>query len=80
MSDTSPVPPFFRGSEVDAESLEDFCSRYYKPDRYTGRGQNYAAAVLESQRRDMAVLGFVLITRHDSITGKNVVWRGAHSE
>jgi hypothetical protein len=69
------VPPFI-GKEVDAESLEDFCLRYYKPDRYMGRGQDYATAVLKSQRRDMGIFGFALINRHESITGKNVVWRG----
>lgn len=69
-----PLP--FEGHEVEAESVQDFCKRYYKPDRYTERGEEYVQAVLASQQKDLEQFGYTLISHHDSRTGEAVVWRG----
>lgn len=57
---------------VGATSLEDFMSRYYKLDRYTGRGEEYAAGLLSSYQVELEQNGIVFITHHDSVTGECV--------
>lgn len=57
---------------VDATSLEDFMSRYYKPDRYTGRGEEYAVGLLASYREELNRDGIAWICYHDSVTGEHV--------
>lgn len=66
----------FEGCDVPATSVKDFCERYYKHDRYEGRGPLYTLAVLLCQESALESEGYCLISRHDSVTGKNVVWRG----
>lgn len=62
----------FLKDRVDAESVADFLTRYYKPDRYTGRGADYAACLLASKEEEVTTKGFALISHHDSITGNPV--------
>ena len=64
----------FRKDEVKAFSLEDFMDRYYKPDRYRGRGLDYAAGLLASKRADLEQDGWTIISHHDSVTGKVVAY------
>lgn len=61
-----------RDYQVEAKSVVDFLDRYYKPERYTGRGEEYAAALLASYEEEVRRDGYTLISRHDSVTGKVV--------
>lgn len=53
-------------------SVEEFLSRYYKAERYTGRGADYAALLLASYNREMSERGYCFISSHDSVTGRTV--------
>lgn len=59
---------------TDVTTLEDFYSRYYKPERYTGRGEEYVKACLESGREHISRHGYAVITYHSSITGLEVTF------
>lgn len=59
----------------DVRTVEEFLDRYYRHDRYRGRGEEYAAVVLQSHRDRFARLGYDLISRHESRTGEPV-WFG----
>lgn len=54
----------------DVGTVAEFLARYYKPERYTGRGKEYAAGLLESYRQQVAEQGHTFISRHDSINGR----------
>lgn len=60
----------------DVSTVEQFLKQYYKAERYTGRGSEYAAVLLASYKEDLANNGFVLISHHDSVTGKCVSFYG----
>lgn len=65
----------FRQYQVnDVETVEAFLNRYYRPDRYTGRGDDYAASLLASYRHEFVERGFVFISHHDSVTGRTVAF------
>lgn len=64
---------------VRAKSVEDFLARYYKPDRYTGRGPEYAAALLASYQRDFDEHGYCVTSHHDSKSGEVVAFFGGRS-
>lgn len=66
----------FRKYVVPAASVEDFRQRYTKPDRYTQRGPEYVAAVLQSARQELEKNGYTIISHHDSITGEVVAYYG----
>jgi len=66
----------FRKYAVSAQSIEDFMTRYYKRDRYTGRGDDYAASLLASHREHYEQYGYDIISHHDSKTGDPVAWYG----
>lgn len=57
---------------ADVASVEDFLARYYRPERYTGRGEQYATGLLASYRRELNERGHVFISRHDSVTARVV--------
>lgn len=59
---------------TDCRSVKDFLNRYYKPDRYTGRGEEYAAALLASYEKDVEDCGYTIISHHDSVTGGVVAY------
>jgi hypothetical protein len=61
---------------TDVATVEEFLARYYKRDRYTGRGNEYAAILLESHTRDFETNGFDIISHHDSNTGEVVSFYG----
>ncbi len=61
---------------TDVKSVRGFHEKYHKPERYTGRGTEYVAAVLASSDREIADYGYTIITHHDSITGKTICYRG----
>lgn len=54
---------------LDVGSVEQFLAKYYKPERYGGRGKDYADALLASYKAEMKSTGFTYISRHDSKTG-----------
>lgn len=64
----------FKKYRVPSSSVEDFRQRYTKPDRYSQRGPEYVAAVLQSAREDLEKYGFSIISSHDSITGEVVAY------
>lgn len=66
----------FGNISVGAESVADFLAKYYKQERYTGRGESYAKCLLESYEREFKMLGYTHISKHDSATGSNVAYFG----
>lgn len=63
--------------EVQANSVADFLARYYKAERYTLRGEAYAAVMLASHEADFENDGYDDISRFDSVTGCAVRMRAA---
>ncbi len=57
---------------TDVKSVSEFLDRYYKHDRYRGRGADYAAALLKSYESDIAQDGYAFISQWDSVTGRVV--------
>lgn len=53
-------------------SVAEFLSKYYKRDRYTGRGSNYAESLLRSYQQQADKNGYCFISHHDSSTGEVV--------
>jgi len=49
----------FENDRVKAADVADFLARYYRPDRYHGRGEEYAAALLASHQRHFDEYGGV---------------------
>lgn len=66
----------WRPYQVQATSVADFLERYYKPDRYHGRGEEYAVVLLASHEADFACDGFDIISHYDSTTGQYVAYFG----
>lgn len=58
----------------DCKSVEEFCHKYYKPERFTGRGEDYVKVVLKSNRDDLRKLGYACISEHCNITGKFIAY------
>ena len=56
----------------EVETVKDFLDCYYKRDRYTGRGDDYAAVLLRSHEDDLQRNGYDLISQHDSRIGDPV--------
>lgn len=63
-----------RKNAVGAESVEDFLSRYMKPERFTGRGQDYVDHIIKSYTDELEKYGFCFITHHSSVTGKEIAF------
>ncbi len=61
----------------DVSTIPEFLSRYYRADRYTGRGKEYAAALLNDFEDEFEEDGFVIISKHDSVTGSVVSFERA---
>ena len=59
---------------VEAESVKDYLEKYYKRDRYTGRGEEYANILLKSYEAEFKQLGFVCTSHHDNVTGEMIAW------
>lgn len=67
---------FLKYKVSDVNTIEEFCNRYYKPDRFKNRGQQYMECVIKSDYEDMEKYGYCIITHHDSITGDVVAFYG----
>jgi hypothetical protein len=63
---------FFDKRRTDVSNITEFLSKYYKSDRYTGRGKEYAESLLNSYISDLKIDGYVIISRHESVTGEVV--------
>ena len=63
------ISDLFRQHEVKADSVGDFLDRFYKPERYKGRGEEYAETLLASYQEEIKNRGFTFIPKHDSVTG-----------
>lgn len=59
-----------------AKSVSDFLDRYYRRERYTGRGAEYASGLLASYEKDFSEEGICWISHHDSVTGDVVSFLG----
>ena len=66
----------FEDREVKCASVRDFLYRYYKPQRYIGRGQAYADYLLVAYKNQFNKYGHVFISHHDSVTGRVVAYFG----
>ena len=60
---------------TDVTTIAEFLDRYYRADRYRGRGADYAASVLISHEAYFDKHGHDLISRHESVTGQ-AIWFG----
>lgn len=65
----------FSDCEVKAKSVKHFLEKYYRPDRYHERGEEYAKVLLASHELHFERYGYDIISRHDSVTGKVVCFR-----
>jgi len=64
----------FEDCRVEATSVADFLDRYYKHDRYRGRGEEYAAVILAGAENDVRTQGYTIASQHESVTGKVVAY------
>lgn len=56
----------------DVQTVDQLLDRYYKPERYTGRGEQYANTLRSTYCQEYDTNGYVVITAHESITGQAV--------
>lgn len=66
--------------EVEAESVEDYLNRHYRPERFRGRGEEYATRLIASYQRELEQYGYCLTSHHDTIYGRAIVWYGPKTE
>ena len=62
--------------KVEADSVEDFLKKYYKPERYTGRGKEYAQYLLQKYNKELEEQGYCFISPHDCVMGRAAVYLG----
>jgi len=70
------IAPKLNAVEVEADSVEAYLDRHYKPDRFRGRGEEYAAALIASYEREYAERGYCYTSHHDAVCGQSIVWYG----
>ena len=66
--------------EVKAKSVVDFLDRYYKPNRFRGRGEEYANILIKSHTDFFNKWGDDIISRHDCVLGEAVKLIGLEGE
>lgn len=65
------VPHWLKDSVVtDCATVEEFCDKYYKNERFTAHGVDYTATVINTHKKDLENKGYTLISQHGSVTGK----------
>jgi len=77
---TTPYEVFKDRKVTDVKTVAEFLDRYYRKDRYIGRGEDYAAYLLKSNEDDFKAYGVDWISRHDSLTGEVVAFYGDETE
>jgi hypothetical protein len=70
----------FKKYAVESHSIYQFMRDYYKPERYTGRGRDYAAYLLAAHHARVMEDGFTFISSHDSQTGETVAYYPAEQD
>jgi hypothetical protein len=71
------VPKYLQHCLVtDVKTVEEYLNRYYKPDRYKGRGEEYEKILLESYKKEFKEKGYVCTSHHDNVTGKFICFAG----
>lgn len=66
-----PIPDCFKKCAItDCKTIEEFAHKYYKKERFIGRGAEYVKEVLKSHQEDLDVKGYTCISRHDNFTGE----------
>lgn len=63
---------FRKDAVTDVQTVQEFADRYYRPERYTGRGADYAALCVKSLVEMVQKHGYCWLSHHESRTG-NVV-------
>ena len=63
---------FKENAVSDVSSVEEFLKRYYKKDRYDGRGLEYAQLILVNCKKEFEEIGMTYISRFESVTGEVV--------
>ena len=58
---------------VDTVNAESFLDKCYKPDRFRGRGEEYAKTLIRSYEDELERNGFAIISHHDSLSGRTAV-------
>ena len=67
----------FKSCKVtDVKTVAEFLDRYFRKDRYTGRGKEHAALILARHEEGFELWDVDWISRHDSVTGKVVSFYG----
>lgn len=61
---------------TDVTTVADFLDKYYKHDRYKGRGTEYAKKLLESFEKEFSEDGETFISCHDSVLGHMTGMKG----
>lgn len=58
----------------DCSTVEEFARKYRKADRFTARGKEYVAVVMNSHYEELSERGYASISHHDSNTGTFVTF------
>lgn len=69
MSEWSHIEAWKKYRVTDVSTIEEFMAKYYRHDRYKGRGSEYAAVLLASHTKTLEEYGVDWISHHDSNTG-----------
>ena len=74
---TTPFELFKDRAVTDVKTVAEFLERYYKRNRYAGRGKEYAVCLLKSHEESFKNHGVDWISHHDSNTGDIVSFYGS---
>ena len=66
----------FKKYAVQADSVEDFCERYHKKEKYHDRGKEYVECDLQSHVEEFRRDGYTIIPKGTSKTGDVVAFYG----
>ena len=77
MTQPKPFDIFKSDKVIDVNTVAEFLHRYYRPDRYTGRGEEYATILLKHHEDDFKKFGVDWISKYDSLTGNVVSFYGS---
>ena len=66
---------FARYAVTDVNTPADFIRQYYREERALGRGVDVLARLITRAEQETQEDGYTLISRHDSVTGRVVVYR-----
>lgn len=67
---------FSKDAVNDCDSVEMFLDKYYKNDRFRGRGKEYANLLINGRKQDLINDGICIISHFDSVTGRTVSFLG----